>query len=138
MQTILEKLIAISKGIRLLYVEDDQNLQVETAQLLGNFFDQIDLARDGVQGLELYESGKYDIIITDINMPRMNGVEMVRAIRQQDRHQWIIVISAHDESHYLIDLINAGVQKFLSKPIDLEELLSVLYELCDELQQQQS
>jgi YesN/AraC family two-component response regulator len=115
-------------------VEDDRMLQQETAQLLKNFFEKIDLAQNGEEGLELFEPGKYEIIITDINMPKVNGVEMVKAIRRKDRHQMIIVISAHDEPHYLIDLINAGVQRFLSKPIDLTELISILNEFCVEHQ----
>ena len=135
MMNSIEKLISVSKGVSLLYVEDDRILQQETAQLLKNFFQKIDLAQNGEEGLELFELGKYEIIITDINMPKVNGVEMVKAIRRKDRHQMIIVISAHDEPHYLIDLINAGVQHFLSKPIDLTRLISVLYEFCVEHQQ---
>ena len=135
MMNSIEKLISVSKGVSLLYVEDDRTLQQETAHLLRNFFEKIDLAQNGEEGLELFEPGKYEIIITDINMPKLNGVEMVKAIRRKDRHQMIIVISAHDEPHYLIDLINAGAQCFLSKPIDLTELISVLYEFCVEHQQ---
>ena len=135
MMNSIEKLISVSKGVSLLYVEDDRMLQQETAQLLKNFFEKIDLAQNGEEGLELFELGKYEIIITDINMPKVNGVEMVKAIRRKDRHQMIIVISAHDEPHYLIDLINAGVQHFLSKPIDLTGLISVLYEFFVEHQQ---
>ena len=123
MMNSIEKLISVSKGVSLLYVEDDRMLQQETAQLLKNFFEKIDLAQNGEEGLELFEPGKYEIIITDINMPKVNGVEMVKAIRRKDRHQMIIVISAHDEPHYLIDLINEGVQHFLSKPIDLTGLI---------------
>jgi YesN/AraC family two-component response regulator len=134
MMNSIEKLISVSKGVSLLYVEDDRMLQQETAQLLKNFFEKIDLAQNGEEGLELFEPGKYEIIITDINMPKVNGVEMVKAIRRKDRHQMIIVISAHDEPHYLIDLINAGVQRFLSKPIDLTELISILNEFCVEHQ----
>ena len=134
MMNSIEKLISVSKGVSLLYVEDDRMLQQETAQLLKNFFEKIDLAQNGEEGLELFEPGKYDIIITDIDMPKLNGVEMVKAIRRKDRHQMIIVISAHDEPHYLIDLINAGVQRFLSKPIDLTELISILNEFCVEHQ----
>ena len=134
MMNSIEKLISVSKGVSLLYVEDNRMLQQETAQLLKNFFEKIDLAQNGEEGLELFEPGKYEIIITDINMPKVNGVEMVKAIRRKDRHQMIIVISAHDEPHYLIDLINAGVQRFLSKPIDLTELISILNEFCVEHQ----
>ena len=134
MMNSIEKLISVSKGVSLLYVEDDRMLQQETAQLLKNFFEKIDLAQNGEEGLELFEPGKYEIIITDINMPKVNGVEMVKAIRRKDRHQMIIVISAHDEPHYLIDLINAGVQRFLSKPIDLTELILILNEFCVEHQ----
>ena len=134
MMNSIEKLISVSKGVSLLYVEDDRMLQQETAQLLKNFFEKIDLARNGEEGLEVFEPGKYEIIITDINMPKVNGVEMEKAIRRKDRHQMIIVISAHDEPHYLIDLINAGVQRFLSKPIDLTELISILNEFCVEHQ----
>ena len=120
MMNSIEKLISVSGGVSLLYVEDDLTLQQETAQLLRNFFEKIDLAQNGEEGLELFEPGKYEIIITDINMPKLNGVEMVKAIRRKDRHQMIIVISAHDEPHYLIDLINAGAQYFSVNPLILQ------------------
>ena len=73
MMNSIEKLISVSGGVSLLYVEDDLTLQQETAQLLRNFFEKIDLAQNGEEGLELFEPGKYEIILTDINMPKLNG-----------------------------------------------------------------
>lgn len=113
-------------GISVLYVEDDQELRQNTARLLGSFFTVVNTAENGIEGLEKTRESSYDLIITDINMPGMNGVKMVREIKKENPRQIIIVISAHDEARYLLELINLGVEHFVLKPLDLNLFLTVI------------
>jgi len=121
-----------TKNLKVLYIEDDKNFQIETNTVLEYFFTHIDLAIDGEDGLKQYidfhnkHNQYYDIVITDINMPNKNGIELVRDIYNINTEQLIIVISAHDESHYLLELINMGIEQFLQKPIVYDQLTELL------------
>lgn len=113
-------------GISVLYVEDDRELRQNTARLLGSFFGSIETAENGLEGLEKYLEHPYDLVLTDINMPMMNGLKMAQQIRRSNPKQVIIAISAHDEARYLLELINLGVDYFILKPLDLEQFMAVL------------
>ncbi|HHV15543.1 MAG TPA: response regulator [Gelria sp.] len=115
-----------AQGISVLYVEDDQELRQNTARLLESFFTVVHTAENGFEGLKVFRKSSYDLIITDINMPFMNGVNMVREIKKENPRQIIIVISAHDEARYLLELINLGVEHFVLKPLDLSLFLTVI------------
>lgn len=119
-----------SNKLHVLYVEDDLKLRGETALLLEPFFEKLDVAVDGLEGLDKYNRHFYDIVITDINMPRMNGIEMIRHMREINPDQKIIAISAHNESDILINLIRSGINSFILKPIMHQDLLNILYPVC--------
>ena len=129
-----KELKEISQELRLLYVEDDTNLREETRKLFEHLFKEVDTAEDGAIGLEKFKNSTYDIIVTDINMPNMNGVDMVKAIKAIDAQQAIIITSAHDDSQYLLPLIDAGVDKYILKPINMQNLMSVLGSVCSHIQ----
>lgn len=116
-----------------LYVEDDELIRTQTASFLGRFFSDIVLAEDGEIGLKKYKSRKFDVVITDINMPNMNGIEMIGAIKEIEYEQKIIVTSAHNDSHYLMSLINLDVNRFVLKPFNNKQFLYVLYKIAEEL-----
>lgn len=122
----IKELKESAQGISVLYVEDDNDLRVNTARLLGTFFDEVVTASDGSEGLKAFKNGRFDIVLTDINMPVMGGVKMTEKIKQLDRKAIVIVVSAHDESSYLLDLINLGVDYFVLKPLDLQIFLETL------------
>jgi len=113
--------------LNVLYVEDDDKLREGISSLFNMFFKEVDTACDGIEGLEKYNNKVYDLVITDVNMPRMNGIEMVSRIKEINTEQKIIAISAHNESDILIDLIQAGVTNFLLKPIIQSEVINILY-----------
>ncbi|MBF0319157.1 MAG: response regulator [Nitrospirae bacterium] len=122
----LKEFIGYSRKLKILYVEDDTRLREDSVKFLSRFFTTIDCASNGQEGLQKYKSGTYDIIITDIRMPILNGIEMVRQIRADNKDQTLIITSAHDESEYLMELINLGVSSFVLKPIDVEKMLETL------------
>ncbi len=126
----LKELVLFSKPLSVLYVEDDLGIRDNYAKVFGELFFSVDLAADGQEGLEMYQSNSYDVLITDINMPRMNGIEMLEEVIKINPDQAIIVTSAHDDAHYLLKLIDLGIEKFLIKPVDFSKLTTVLYRTC--------
>lgn len=122
-----------SKDLIVLYVEDDESLRSSTASIFSNFFKQVDIASDGQEGFDTYMKYKkdtdsfYDLVISDINMPNMNGLEMSELINKEHFEQAIIFITAHDEAAYLHDAIKLGANGFLTKPLDSDQLKVLLY-----------
>lgn len=118
----LKKVQQECQDLTLLYVEDDRVLSDATHKTLNSFFKSITLAYDGQEGLQKYQEQDFDMIITDIMMPIMDGKEMSRQIHQINPDQAIIVMSAHEEAKYLIELIEIGIYKFIQKPPNLKTL----------------
>lgn len=129
----LNLILQYTKELNVLYVEDDLELLESTAALFQEYFQHIEVASDGESGLEQYQryskdnSSFYDLVITDINMPVLNGLEMSEAILNENPMQSIIIISAHDEINYLLKSIELGINAFLTKPIDKDNLSKTLY-----------
>lgn len=122
----LKKLVEESREITILYVEDDNDLRENTIRLLSAFFKSIDSAANGEEGLVKYKTRPYDVVISDLRMPLMDGIEMVAQIKKINDEQLVIITSAHDESQYLLKLIGMGVENFILKPLDIDQFLSVL------------
>jgi len=119
-----------SNNLNVLYVEDDQDLREETTTLFKMLFKNIDTAEDGQVGLDKYNQNTYDLVITDVNMPNMNGIDMCKNIKEVNPEQKISVVSAHDESNILMDLIRAGADGFILKPMHMDDLIIALYPVC--------
>ncbi len=106
-------------------MEDSEIVRESTCDILDQYFDECDIAINGQEGLQKYKQFHeehhtfYDIVITDINMPKMNGIEMIELILTINQEANIIVMSAHNESDYLIKLINLGISNFVLKPVDI-------------------
>jgi len=112
----------INEYISVLYVEDDKNIQEELADILSLYVDEIYTASDGKAGLKKYHEHHPDIIITDIQMPIMNGLDMIKVIREKDQETPIIVTSAFNDTNYLLNAIGLGVEHYLLKPIMIDQL----------------
>ena len=129
----------ITQKLSLLYVEDNESLRKSTMKIFNSLFSTAIEAQDGKIGIDYYnkhfeDNGKYfDVVITDIEMPNMNGIELTKEILAVNKDQNILVISAYDDKKYLIELINMGVTGFIQKPLNLEQISSVLYDLCTKL-----
>lgn len=119
----------INKNIKILYVEDDEIARENGVEYLENFFETIYEASDAIIALQLYEKYKPDIIITDIQMPKLNGLEFVKRIRQKDKKTQIIVITAFCDREYLLKAIELQLVKYLVKPVREKEFEEALF-LC--------
>jgi YesN/AraC family two-component response regulator len=125
-----------TKNLHILYVEDNEALRESTLKVLHNFFQHVDAAFHGREGVDKYKTflhmhdKPYDLVISDINMPHLNGIEMSEKILEIEPHQSIIFITAHNEIEYLHKAIKLGISSFLLKPLNLQDLASVLYKVC--------
>jgi len=118
----------------ILYVEDDMDIAQEVAEFLQQRSSKLYVAKDGAEGLEFYKKYKPDLIITDIQMPRMNGLEMIEKIRQEDSEIPIIITSAYNDTNFLLESINMGVDGYLLKPLDFSVMLQRINKLIEPLE----
>lgn len=132
-QNTYAKLQEIGKTYSILYVEDDEAIQGIMSSILTLFCHALYKARNGQEGLELFNTLKPDLVITDISMPIMDGITMVRHIREKDKETPIMVNSAFSDQNYLMDSIYLGVDRYTIKPIRQDEFLDALYFLFSKL-----
>ena len=115
----------MSKATRVLVVEDDEHTQrLLTKQLTAKGF-EVSVAVNGLDGLMQLERGLPHIILCDINMPQLDGIGFVRAIkaRQETRSIPVIFLTASNDPRLVVDGINVGARFYVTKPFDLEELV---------------
>lgn len=129
MDAILTQLNKQMKNFTLLFVEDDEESRVQLTQLFSIFFKEITTAIDGQDGWKKYQDGTYDVVVTDINMPRMNGIKLSEKIKKHNSEQKIIIISAYDTSEYLVPAIQLGVDGFIMKPVEREQMMDVFQKI---------
>lgn len=103
--------------IRLLYVEDEPAIRLPMLEMMSRWVDDIIVATDGFEGLEAFRQTGADIVITDLKMPRMNGLEMIAQLKKINPEVKAIIVSAHNDTEYFLDAINTGVDGFLLKPV---------------------
>lgn len=129
----VESLKNKTKGLNILYVEDEAGLREKASHFLNKIFENVETASNGAEALEKYVGNSYDIVLTDMLMPVMNGLELIQNIRRHSDKQEIIVLSADTDSEILSKCIQLGVTGYLIKPIDFNQVLTVLDQSVDKL-----
>ena len=118
---------ALTSSLNILYVEDEAILRDSMKNILSTFFKNTFIATNGQEAFDIFNKEEIDIVLTDINMPIMDGVELIKSIQKVDNQAIIIVLSGHNESELLIELINIGIGNFLTKPVDKQLMINILY-----------
>lgn len=122
-----------ASDLNILIVEDDLEIQTQLASLLKYFFHKVTVANNGQEGIDKYKSNRFDLILTDISMPVMNGIEFSREVRILNKEQVILVLSGYIDT-FVIDLIDIGVQGLILKPYDMDKFFQVLCKQCENVQ----
>lgn len=127
----IREIVKLSSNLHILYVEDDDTLREKSILMFQNIFKSVEGANNGLEAFAKYkkqlaENTPYDIVITDINMPIMDGLELSSSILELHPIQKILAISAYNDSDKLEALIDIGVTNYIHKPVTLERLLSVV------------
>ncbi len=110
----------------LLFVEDESMIRRIAVSFLRPYFVEIHQASDGVEALEIYHNNKPDIIITDIEMPNMDGLTLCKTIRKDDKTTPIIITTAYTTTEYLLEAVSLNLVKYLVKPMEEEPLFEAL------------
>ncbi|MDY0232643.1 MAG: response regulator transcription factor [Sulfurimonas sp.] len=121
------------KGLRVLFVEDEENIARLLKEAIGDSFYSFTIAKDGRDGLEMFEKISPDIVITDINMPKMSGLEMANEIKKINQNIPIIILSAFSDKEKFLGAIDTGVAKYFLKPYEPDEILNYISSIADEL-----
>ncbi len=135
------KLLDLKKSaedISVLYVEDDLSVRESTEVFLTSIFTNVDIAVDGKEGLEMYLNSKYDLLITDVNMPNMNGLELSEKIREIDTVIPILIISAYSELDNFLTSIKLGIDGYLLKPIEIKQFFTLLAKIIKRIENHNS
>ncbi len=131
--TDFKTLFSKTKDLSLLLVEDYEPLRNDMAEVLEDLFKTVIVASNGVEGLGLYDEyykkneAAFDIVISDIVMPVMNGVDLCEILKKRNEDQQIVILSAHTDTEYLLRLINLGIAQFINKPIQQDRLFDTLF-----------
>ena len=132
-----DEIYACTQNLSILYVEDEKDIRESTTRLLENYFKRVDVAKDGKEGLKYYtnslQNNPYDIVLSDINMPDLDGLEMFKKIRELRANQTVVLVTAHREEEFAAEAIMLGVDDFLFKPVKLDELAKVIFHTAQSL-----
>lgn len=120
-------------NIKLLIVEDDIVIRGIYQRVLEKIVSTIILAENGEEGYELFKKEKPDLILSDIKMPVMNGLDMINKIREESKTVRILIMSAYGESRYFINAIESGVKGFLTKPIRNDHLEKIITDQANDI-----
>jgi DNA-binding response OmpR family regulator len=113
--------------MRVLIVEDEPRLAENIARTLRETAGYaVDVASDGQEGLFLAESNAYDAILLDLMLPKLDGMQVLKRVRESGQHTPVLVLTARDDKESIVALLNAGADDYLTKPFDLGELLARL------------
>jgi CheY-like chemotaxis protein len=130
--TYINELKIYGKKIKVLIVDDDENIRRDLKELLIHFFCKVDVACDGEEAIKKYKNNKYCIVITDYDMPNKNGIDFAKEIKLINRNQIIIVMSAHFGG-FIVEFIDIGISSFIKKPIDIESFMLTLLTHCENI-----
>lgn len=120
---------------KILVVEDEEAIRKNYIIFLKMFFKEVYEADDGEKAYNLYKSEKPDIMIVDINIPKLNGLELIKKIREKDFTTKIIILTAHSDKYFLFEAIELKLIKYLVKPVSRKDLNEALDLAINEISQ---
>lgn len=123
---------SILGNLKVLLVEDEEKVREYIAKSLRYIVSEVQEASNGKEALKILDTFSPDIIITDLEMPVMNGVEFIKTLRKRDKNVCIAVLTAHSTNEYLINLVDMHIEQFIIKPINFDKMLVVL-EKCQKV-----
>jgi len=118
------------KSLKILFVEDEDIIRDKIVSSLRYIVAEIESASNGLIALEKLKAFTPDLIITDLEMPSMNGIELIKKVRETNKTICFIVATAFTNEKYLLELIDMHIEKYIIKPINLEKMIEALENCC--------
>jgi len=122
----LKELTKKTLNMDILYIEDDKHLRVQNQELFESLFNKVDLADNGVDAMKLYKTNDYDLVITDINIPLLNGINTMKKMKELNNSQLFLVTSVFQPSEWEKELKELGIKHYLTKPLQTKTLLDAI------------
>lgn len=117
-------------NLTLLYIEDDNELREQFVRILSTKFKKIYEATNGVEALKKYEEYSPDMMLVDINIPKINGLDVIEEVRKSDKNTPIVILSAYSDQEILLRAVKLGLSEYLIKPVPHKKLLTVLQDMA--------
>lgn len=115
--------------LSILIVDDEIDLLKSVEKFMGKFFEKVDTASNGEEALERYKQGNFDVLMSDIQMPKLNGDELVKTIRKNDNNTFIVILTGTPDEEN--DHLKGICDSVLVKPIDMNGLMVLLNEIIE-------
>jgi len=133
---IAKELKKYASTLSTLFVDDEKSIRESFSQTLKIFFQQVTVCSSAQEVLNLCENNSYDIIVSDINMPQMDGLKMANILKDKDPNQVIVIMSAHSDKNHLLDAFKTNVDGYITKPFDFVEDSKTLVHICRKIMEQ--
>ncbi len=130
-KTVVESALANSSK-KILIVDDEENARIGLSRLLAREGFQVDSVPNGYEALNYLRQHQVNLIVTDINMPEMNGISFLRELNKTFPHSNVIMITAHGGVESYIEAMNLGAFEYINKPVKIDELKSILNKIFKE------
>lgn len=130
----LKELTDITSSYSILYVEDDRDTASLVIEFLSQIFKEVVYAENGSEALALYKQMNFELILADINMPIMSGLDLSAEIKKIKKDQTIIVISGYTDIKLFISSIQLGIDGYVIKPINYTDMYNLFYKLAKKIQ----
>jgi len=122
----------VLKSKTALYVEDEPDVLKNMAEVLGNFFGTFHTAADGLEAWEIFRSHTIDVALVDIELPKLNGLELIRRMRAINKNLPVVVISAYTKTDYLLESVELQLDKYIIKPLTSKKIHDLLSRLNED------
>jgi len=132
-KSLLKKLQNYATDLSILYVEDEESVRIDFYNYLKKFFTNIEVCKDGFEALILYKQKSFDLVISDIKMPLMDGLKLSKKIKQINYDQKILIISAHNDSMNYSESIKIGIDGYILKPVNYKQLNETLLKMVEQI-----
>ncbi len=123
---MMKEYLKYLKEIKVLYVEDDMHTREELSYFLEGRVSELYIAKDGEEGLSLYKEKSPDLVITDVQMPKLDGIKMSKFIKDYDDNAKIILLTAFNDSVYLFEAIKLHIDNYITKPLKINVLVEIM------------
>ena len=124
---------SLLQNLKILYVEDEDETRYELSKIIKRRVGKLFIAKNGAEGIESFIENQPDIIITDLKMPNMDGLEMIKEIRKVESDTRVIIISALSDSETILNAIDIGIVKYIVKPVDIDKLVETMEILAEDI-----
>ncbi|DAB38117.1 MAG TPA: response regulator [Sulfuricurvum kujiense] len=131
-----KELKSVASTLSILYVEDEEDTRTQISEILRMFFKKVVTAQNGKEALEIFMNTPIDLILSDISMPVMDGITLVKKILAINPKAKIIIMTAHNTDEALLEKDNLKVVGILQKPIHINKTLQLLSSVCSDIIQE--